>query len=79
MRNVNYLFFCKKNVLEKLLLSCFLFFTLNAQTDKSFVSKSVHDYANYFERNKSNLDPIEGIGKSMLLVLYMRIQRFYQD
>ena len=61
MRNVNYLFFCKKNVLEKTLLSCFLIFTLNAQTDKSFVSKSVLDYANYFERNKSNLDLIEGI------------------
>ena len=61
MRNVNYLFFCKKNVLEQILLSCFLFFTLNAQTDKSFVSKSVLDYANYFERNRSNLDPIEGI------------------
>ena len=30
-------------------------------THKSFVSKSVHDYANYFERNRSNLDPIEGI------------------
>ena len=53
--------FCKKNVLEQILLSCFLFFTLNAQTDKSFVSKSVLDYANYFERNRSNLDPIEGI------------------
>ena len=61
MRNVNYLFSCKKNVLERILLSCFLFFTLNAQTDKSYVSKSVLDYANYFERNKSNLDPIEGI------------------
>ena len=61
MRNVNYLFFCKKNVLEKILLGCFLILTLNAQTDKSFVSKSVLDYNNYFERNKSNLDPIEGI------------------
>lgn len=63
MRNVNYLFFCKKNVLERILLSCFLFFSLHAQTAKNFVSKSVLDYANYFERNKSNLDPIEGIWK----------------
>ena len=63
MRNVNYLFFYKKNVLERILLSCFLFFSLHAQTAKSFVSKSVLDYANYFERNKSNLDPIEGIWK----------------
>ena len=55
------IYFCKKNALEKILLSCFLFFTLNAQTNKNFVSKSVLDYANYFERNKSNLDPIEGI------------------
>ena len=61
MRNVNYLFFCKKNVLEQILLSCFLFFTLNAQTHKSFVSKSVLDYDKYFERNRSNLDSIEGI------------------
>tara|TARA_B100000902_G_scaffold125936_1_gene125532 strand:- start:123 stop:743 length:621 start_codon:yes stop_codon:yes gene_type:complete len=45
----------------KIIFSLITIANIFAQQNDQFISKSVQDYARYFDRNQSTLDPIEGI------------------